>query len=69
MTYLDGRGVLRDALASCTSAGFSVADIESRRLDADGDSGPTVTVRLDLHGGGSVPRSSASCRSSTASSP
>jgi putative Mg2+ transporter-C (MgtC) family protein len=54
VTYLDGRGVLRDALASCTSAGFSVADIDSRRLDADGDDAPTVTVRLDLQGAGSV---------------
>jgi putative Mg2+ transporter-C (MgtC) family protein len=55
VTYVDGRGVLRDALASCTGAGFAVADIATRRLGGEGADDPaTVTVHLDLQGAGSV---------------
>lgn len=51
VTYLDGHGILRDALASCTSAGFSVADVATRHTDGDA---PAVAVRLELRGNGSV---------------
>jgi len=55
VTYLDGRGILREAIARCTAAGFAVSDITTRRLDSatEGHSG-TVTVRLALQGTGSV---------------
>ena len=49
VTYLDGRGVLRDALARCTGAGFAVADISTRRLEPDERA---VSVALELHGRG-----------------
>jgi len=55
VTYLDGRGVLREAIARCTAAGFVVSDITTRRLDAATDEDPgTVSVRLALQGSGSV---------------
>ncbi len=57
VTYVDGRGVLRDAIARCTQDGFAVADISTRKLDADGG---TVTVRLELHGTGEVDQLAAS---------
>lgn len=57
VTYLDGRGVLREAIARCTRAGFAVADISTRRLDSDGG---TVTVRLELHGTGGLEQLAAS---------
>ena len=53
VTYLDGRGVLREAIAVCTHAGFSVADIATQRLDpGEGAEPGTVTVRLELQGTG-----------------
>jgi putative Mg2+ transporter-C (MgtC) family protein len=53
VTYLDGRGILRDAIACCTRAGFSVVDIATQRLDPGGQAEPgTVSVRLELQGTG-----------------
>jgi putative Mg2+ transporter-C (MgtC) family protein len=49
VTYLDGRGVLREAIARCTQAGLAVADIATRRLDDE-----EVAVRLELQGPGSL---------------
>jgi len=55
VTYLDGRGILREAIARCTSAGFAVSDITTRRLDsATEDHSGAVTVRLALQGPGSL---------------
>jgi putative Mg2+ transporter-C (MgtC) family protein len=55
LTYLDGRGILREALARCTGAGFAVADLSVKRLDRDGGEDPrAVAVRLELHGKGSL---------------
>jgi putative Mg2+ transporter-C (MgtC) family protein len=55
VTYVDGRGILREAIARCTAAGFAVSDIATRRLDAaSGEDPGTVTVRLALQGPGSV---------------
>jgi putative Mg2+ transporter-C (MgtC) family protein len=52
VTYLDGHGVLREALACCTHAGFAVADVTTRVLSAGRDGQPgEVTVRLELQGG------------------
>jgi putative Mg2+ transporter-C (MgtC) family protein len=55
VTYLDGRGVLRDAIARCAGAGFAVADITTRQhVTASGEDPGTVTVRLALQGSGSA---------------
>jgi putative Mg2+ transporter-C (MgtC) family protein len=51
VTYLDGRGVLREAIADCTREGFAIADIATRRLAAD-DGDAAVAVRLELQGSG-----------------
>ena len=50
-TYLDGRGILRDALALCTAAGFAVADLAVHHL---GDHDDAVAVQLELRGPGSL---------------
>jgi putative Mg2+ transporter-C (MgtC) family protein len=47
VTYLDGRGVLREAIARATRVGFVVADITTRRLSEE-----EVAVRLELAGAG-----------------
>ncbi len=53
VTYVDGRGVLREAIERCTHAGFAVVDISTRRLDpGEGAEPGTVTVRLELQGTG-----------------
>jgi putative Mg2+ transporter-C (MgtC) family protein len=54
LTYLDGRGILREALALCTSSGFTVADIGVKRLSADEPDARAVAVELELHGTGSL---------------
>jgi putative Mg2+ transporter-C (MgtC) family protein len=51
VTYVDGRGVLREVIARCTRAGFKVADISTRRLESDEGA---VTVHLELHGRGEL---------------
>jgi putative Mg2+ transporter-C (MgtC) family protein len=51
VAYVDGRGVLREAIERCTRAGFAVVDISTRRLDpGEGAERGTVTVRLELQG-------------------
>ena len=54
VAYLDGRGVLREAIARCTRGGFAVADISTRRLAAEEDEAGTVSVRLELQGPGTL---------------
>lgn len=51
LTYLDGHGILRDALALCTNAGFAVADLSVHHL---GDRDDAVAVELELRGPGSL---------------
>jgi MgtC family len=56
-TYVDGRGVLRELLRTCTDSGWAVTRVETRPAAAavgpDGQSGPPlVRVRLELHGEG-----------------
>src|SRR5947209_17142392 len=57
LIYLDGRGILREALAACAGRGFSISDV-SIKDSANGGSnghGPRhVTVQLELRGQGSV---------------
>ena len=45
ITYVDGRGVLRDALSRVTRAGFDVSDLRFERDDQD-----RVTVELEVRG-------------------
>lgn len=49
LTYVDGRGVLRLALAECTGRDFTVGELSIDHAD-----GETVAVWLDLQGGGSI---------------
>jgi putative Mg2+ transporter-C (MgtC) family protein len=57
VTYIDGRGVLREVIARCTQAGSAVADISTRRLESEGGA---VAVRLELHGTGDLDELAAS---------
>ena len=51
ITYLDGRGVLRDALARVTGAGFDVSDVSFTRLSEEEDGDPrAVAARLEVRG-------------------
>lgn len=56
LTYVDGRGVLRDLRRVCTERGFAVSDLSVERTSGDhnGNGSRSVTVSLDLHGRGSV---------------
>jgi putative Mg2+ transporter-C (MgtC) family protein len=56
LVYLDGRGLLREALAQCAVRGFSISDLEIKH-EADGmhNGDPRhVTVALEVRGQGSV---------------
>ncbi|ASW54453.1 MgtC/SapB family protein [Plantactinospora sp. KBS50] len=50
LTYLDGRGVLRDALTACTARGFTVNELYVDQPRPERDP-PAVTVWLTLTGG------------------
>ena len=57
LIYLDGRGILREALAECARRGFSISDLSIK----DGTNGHSnghgprhVTVELEVRGQGSV---------------
>nr|WP_228046126.1 MgtC/SapB family protein [Saccharopolyspora sp. HNM0983] len=51
--YLDGYGVLRGVLTMCTSAGWTVIDLQVEREDSDADQ-RTAVVAVGLRGKGSV---------------
>jgi putative Mg2+ transporter-C (MgtC) family protein len=51
VVYEDGRGVLRNVLAECTRRTFAIAGIDTQRLDS---TPPTVAVRLEVQGRGSI---------------
>jgi putative Mg2+ transporter-C (MgtC) family protein len=59
LTYLDGRGVLRELLGECAEHDFAVSDLIVERTSdgngRNGSDGRTVTVRLELRGRGSLP--------------
>jgi putative Mg2+ transporter-C (MgtC) family protein len=53
VAYQDGHGVLRDALAVCTGAGFAVVDLVVRSLGDRAEDDPrVVVVALELRGAG-----------------
>jgi putative Mg2+ transporter-C (MgtC) family protein len=55
LTYRDGQGVLRSLLHECAQHGFSVSDLKVEHASGGNGQGPrTVTVRLEVHGRGSV---------------
>ncbi|WP_225728297.1 MULTISPECIES: MgtC/SapB family protein [unclassified Nocardia] len=56
LCYVDGRGVLRRALAECSARDFTVGEVSIEHPDADHE----VSVRLSVHGGGSVSELAAS---------
>jgi putative Mg2+ transporter-C (MgtC) family protein len=51
VTYVDGRGILRTVLASCTEMGFAVADLRTQPVEGDARA---VAVQLELRGAGQV---------------
>ena len=53
LEYLDGRGLLREALAQCSQRGFTIADLEIKHGDNGGGHG-RVTVDLEVRGQGSI---------------
>lgn len=66
VTYLDGRGLLRDIVGQATGHGFAVAELTTATTDAwhgtqrdaidETPSPPTVGVTLSLTGRGDLPR-------------
>jgi putative Mg2+ transporter-C (MgtC) family protein len=50
VTYEDGRGILRDVLARCTEAGFSIREVSTHKFDTDASHHHAVSVNLELHG-------------------
>lgn len=56
LVYLDGRGLLREALAECSQRGFSISDLEIKHVRDGGRNGDAdhVTVDLEVRGQGSV---------------
>ncbi len=58
IVYLDGRGILRKALAECARRGFSISDMSIANSSSDGSNGRGprhVTVELEVRGQGSLP--------------
>jgi len=57
LVYLDGKGILREALAECVRRGFSISDLSIKHtgaLGADGGRGAVVTVELEVRGRGPI---------------
>jgi putative Mg2+ transporter-C (MgtC) family protein len=56
LTYRDGEGVLRRALAACTGLGFAVRELTTAEPDEGSERGERrVSVRLAVEGRGSAP--------------
>lgn len=57
LVYLDGQGILREALAECAQRGFAISDLSIQRdggIRGNGRRGSAVTVDLELRGKGSL---------------
>ncbi|MGH2893185.1 MAG: MgtC/SapB family protein [Solirubrobacteraceae bacterium] len=50
VVYEDGRGILREVLRHCTEAGFSIAEVTTRRLEHDVGGTAAVAVELEVRG-------------------
>lgn len=55
MTYHDGRGVLRRALAECTDRGATVTELSTAEVERTATTPALVSVSLTLHGVRTVP--------------
>ncbi len=57
LVYVDGQGILREALAQCAQRGFSISDLAIKHngsVRRNGHARPEVTVTLELRGRGSL---------------
>jgi putative Mg2+ transporter-C (MgtC) family protein len=57
LVYLDGQGLLREALAECARRGFSISDLSIKHtgaLGANGNEAAVVTVELEVRGRGPI---------------
>lgn len=57
LVYLDGRGILRRALAECSRRGFAISEVPIKhdgRRAGNGSSSSRITVDLELSGRGSI---------------
>ncbi|HEY1519891.1 MAG TPA: MgtC/SapB family protein [Solirubrobacteraceae bacterium] len=57
LVYVDGRGILREALAECARRGFSISDLaikHEKTARGNGSRPDHVTVELEVRGQGSV---------------
>ena len=55
LVYLDGHGILREALAECARRGFSISDLSIKHtgaLESGGYEAAVVTVELEVRGRG-----------------
>ncbi len=52
LTYLDGKGLLRQVLTKCADHGFAVSDLDADHAEDDDDG--AVTIRLAVRGRGSL---------------
>lgn len=55
LVYLDGHGILREALAECARRGFSISDLSIKHeggFGPDGHKSAVVTVELEVRGRG-----------------
>jgi putative Mg2+ transporter-C (MgtC) family protein len=50
VVYEDGRGILRDVVARCTDAGFSIAEVTSQRFEHEVGGAAAVAVDLEVVG-------------------
>jgi putative Mg2+ transporter-C (MgtC) family protein len=57
LIYLDGRGILREALATCARRGFSISDVsinDTTNGRSNGHGPRQVAVELEVRGQGSL---------------
>ncbi len=54
LVYLDGKGILREALAECVRRGFSISNLSIKHTGTHGTTGGVVTVELEVRGRGSI---------------
>jgi putative Mg2+ transporter-C (MgtC) family protein len=50
IVYADGRGILRDVLAECTRQGFTIARVDTQKLEGRVADEPAIAVSLEVQG-------------------